>query len=116
MPAKGHRISMAKRFEGKYQICEDIGTTKDNHDDMVSKGRGPGLKGENNPCSRLTAAQVREIMGLKGGRLSQEVVGKMYSVSRKTISSIWSGRTWSAAAPAEPRQNEMAHLYLSFGA
>jgi hypothetical protein len=181
MPAKGQRIPLSKRFEGKYQVCDETGcwiwtaataegrygvlwfadgkskyahrvsyefhigqipsgmvvchrcdnglcvnpehlfagTTKDNHDDMHSKGRGQKFGGEKNPSSKLNSKQVEEIRKLRGSKLSQEEIGKKFSVSRGTIKSIWSGRTWAAGTNAKfgmVSDMNAANAALSFGA
>jgi DNA-binding CsgD family transcriptional regulator len=71
------------------------GTTKDNYDDMMSKGRGARQAGEWNPGSKLTLAQVDQIRKLKGGQRSQEEIAKQFDVSRGTIRDIWKGRSWA---------------------
>jgi hypothetical protein len=79
-----------------------LGTHADNMQDMVKKGRGvqPGLSGEANPNSKLSAADVQairaELADAKrkdgtGGRLA-----KLYGVSESVISGIKSGKRYAA--------------------
>lgn len=67
-------------------------TNQENMDDMVAHGNS--LRGENNPSSKLTEADVKEILLLKG-KTSKSAVARMFSVSRPTISRIYSGRNWA---------------------
>jgi DNA-binding XRE family transcriptional regulator len=95
------------------------GTTKDNHDDMVSKGRGPRQGGEWNPGSKLTVVQVDQIRKLNGGKLSQNEVARMFDVSRGTIKDIWKGRSWSVPQTNDNWRDDIggwAHGALGFGA
>jgi len=77
-----------------------LGTNADNMADMRAKGRGksPGitLRGDENPCARLTEQQVIAIRqryrrGL-GGQLARE-----YGVTTATISLIVTGKMWAHA-------------------
>ena len=53
-------------------------------------------KGENNPKSKLTEKDVEEIRILiKTGNISLVEIGKMYHVSKATISHIKTGDTWN---------------------
>jgi len=73
------------------------GTQKDNIRDMYSKGRGgdKGLKGEKNPLSKLTEANVREIRRLLAeGEKNQTEIGEMSGVSKALISQIKTGKRW----------------------
>ena len=78
-----------------------LGTNADNMADMHAKGRGrlPGvvLRGEENPCARLTEQQVVTIRqryrrGI-GGQLARE-----YNVSDALISLIVTGKVWAHAS------------------
>lgn len=68
------------------------GTTQDNIDDMVTKGRD-GFKGERNGRCLLTKDQREEIRALLSEH-SQQHIANMYNVSRSTIAAIKSGRNW----------------------
>jgi hypothetical protein len=70
-----------------------LGTSADNHRDMVSKGRAwtAGLRGEAHGCAKLTEAKVREIRAAKG---SQEAIAAQFGVCRATVSHIRNRRLW----------------------
>lgn len=80
-----------------------LGTNADNMADMRAKGRGrcPGvvLRGDDNPCARLTEQQVVEIRHRyrrgNGIQLARE-----YGVSSATISLIVNGKMWAHVMPA----------------
>lgn len=69
-----------------------VGTTQDNIDDMISKGRD-GFKGVRNGRCLLTEEQVAEIKKLLKNYSQQHIADK-YNVSRPTIAAIKSGRNW----------------------
>ena len=67
------------------------GTNRDNHDDMVSKGRRVTLRGAEHPNAKLTADQVRYI------RTSQKFkteLAKELGVSPVLIYRIMKGQKW----------------------
>ncbi len=66
-----------------------IGSNKDNSLDMVLKGRQ--AKGERNGAAKLTEDQVRYVLQSNKG---PSVIRKELNVSKSTILSIRSGRTW----------------------
>lgn len=75
-----------------------IGTSHDNHVDMLRKGRqkkpGQGAKGERNWTAKLTASDViaireRSLRGERAVTLAQE-----FGVDPVTIWSVKAGRTW----------------------
>jgi len=53
-------------------------------------------RGERHPLHKLTTKDVEQIRSIQG--LSQEVIAKMFSVSRSTISFIRSGKRWRLGA------------------
>lgn len=65
------------------------GTTQDNSDDMISRGRS--AKGEEVGASFLTETQVKEI---KSSPLGPTDLARKYHVTKSTISKIKLGRTW----------------------
>lgn len=75
----------------------EIGTSKDNYDDMVKCGRSkvgkntPGILGNKNPASKLTENDVKNIYlsDLKNSQLA-----KLYSVSETNISYIKNKKQW----------------------
>lgn len=67
------------------------GTVNDNMMDKIWKERHR---------RKLTAAQVREIIPLKGKERADDV-GPRYGVGGPTISAIWAGRTWRHIQPPE---------------
>lgn len=77
-----------------------LGTYKDNHDDMASKGRARRItpRGEKNHQSVLTADNVREIRAMRGIKTGVEIA-RQYGVTPACISEIFRGRTWSHVPP-----------------
>lgn len=70
-----------------------LGTTQENINDMVAKGRHRGPIGERAPKAKLTADKVREIRN----RYPAEPIralAREYSVSPHSIRCIVQGRTW----------------------
>lgn len=68
-----------------------IGTHKDNHADMDSRGRRKPAKGESQHLAKLTAEAVRHI------RSSDETANELaarYGVSHWTIRDVLKGKTW----------------------
>jgi hypothetical protein len=72
-----------------------LGTYRDNVLDMIRKGRGNVLCGENDPKSKLTEEQVKVIKSLwKPRQYSQYRLAREFGVSRTTIQSIVNRRNW----------------------
>lgn len=79
-------------------ICPDhlfVGTTQNNIDDMVNKGRD-GFKGSRNGRALLTENDILAIRRLLNC-YSQQYIADKYGVSRSTIAAIKSGRNWGVA-------------------
>ena len=71
-----------------------LGTTQDNIDDMVSKGRD-GFKGIKNGKALLVEEHINLIKYyLNNTFLSQQAIANKFQVSRSTISAISTGRNW----------------------
>jgi hypothetical protein len=73
------------------------GSQADNLDDMRRKSRGslpPAMRGERNPKSRLTEADVRHIFALKREGLSNRTIAKRMGVSKTTINYILQRKIW----------------------
>ena len=72
-----------------------LGTTQDNMDDMVSKGRHGGSSGEAHPKAKLTKARVNEIRrryadeNILQGELANE-----YGVAKPTVAALLLNRSW----------------------
>ncbi len=107
---QAHRIAykLAKGEPGDLCVCHTcdnpkccnpnhlwLGTCADNGRDMAEKGRA--TRGEKNPNSVLTLAQVIEIKAMlkdySWGVAS--ALGKKYGVSEATISKIKTGQKWA---------------------
>lgn len=84
-----------------------LGTSKDNSQDMVKKGRHPKkedrwsyknpefVTGENNPASKLTAIQIAEIREKgKPDGVTYKQLGDKYGITRSHICGILKGRYW----------------------
>lgn len=66
------------------------GTQKENTKDRQRHGRH--FNGEKNPSAKLTNEQANKIKKLFDSGLFQREVGKLFGVSRATVSDIWKGR------------------------
>lgn len=73
-----------------------LGTQADNMQDAVRKGRRAVNAGENNPASKLTWEDVREIRAVRGRMTHREIAGA-HGVSPAAVSAILSGRKWRVA-------------------
>lgn len=69
------------------------GTTQDNIDDMVNKGRD-GFTGIKNGRAILNEDQVIEIKVLLEAGYTQQLIANGYCVSRSTVAAIKTGRLW----------------------
>lgn len=70
----------------------ELGTTKDNIDDMVSRDRQ--AKGEKNAFSVLKEYEVKQIKYMLSRKYSCAEISRMYGVTRTCISSIKLNKTW----------------------
>lgn len=68
-----------------------LGDKSDNVQDAISKGRWPSKTGENNVRAKITAQVVRVI---RASAKSAAELARQFSISKPTISSIRSRRTW----------------------
>lgn len=66
-----------------------LGTSADNSEDMVQKGRS--CRGAQRPGAKLDDDAVKDI---KSGRLRPSEFAALYDVSRQKISDIRAGRAW----------------------
>lgn len=73
------------------------GTSQDNMDDMVKKGRHvmPDQTGKTNHHAKLNDADVIEIRQLLKEGYIQKEIGEMFGVSRGAISCIHRGKNWT---------------------
>ncbi len=72
----------------------EIGTQKDNMQDMSKRKRNFRAMGEKNGMSKLTYEQAQELKKLQGN-VSSNVAGKMFGVAGRTVRDIWQGRSWN---------------------
>lgn len=72
-----------------------LGTRKDNIDDMMRKGRGKWMKGEENPNSKLTEKDVDNIFKFRKLGESTIEISWRFGVSQATISAILSGKAYN---------------------
>lgn len=85
-------LLMCHKCDNKKCVNPDhlfLGTTKDNMQDMVNKGRS--LKGEKCPNSKLTEEIVKKI---RRSKKSKEFLSEKYGVSVCTIRDAQNRRTW----------------------
>lgn len=71
-----------------------LGTPKDNHRDMVLKGRQIIKRGQDCKFSKLTEEDVKEIKKLLIQGLGYTQIGYKFGVEAITISAIKNGRAW----------------------
>lgn len=69
------------------------GTRSDNISDAIRHG-SDNSRGENNPRSKLTASDVREIRSMEG-QASARRVCQQFNMSPQAIRDIWRGKTWT---------------------
>lgn len=76
-----------------------IGTNQDNVNDRCAKGRSggayPGSAHHNAKLDEQEVAWIRRILATN--KLTQESIGKMFGVSRRTIGFIKTGQRWATA-------------------
>jgi hypothetical protein len=71
-----------------------IGTTQDNTQDMVDKGRQ--AKGETQYCAKLTETKVKEVRTLFAtGKYTKKQIADMYGVASTTIWKLLTGQSWT---------------------
>ncbi len=68
-----------------------LGTSQDNHDDMVARGRA--LTGERNPASKLSDEDVGQIVSLVLQGATQTDVAKAFNISQPQVSRIMRGKS-----------------------
>ncbi len=69
-----------------------LGSVQDNSNDMVERGRSP--RGEKSAHSRLTEADVKEIVHLYLKGANYKSLAERFGVHRMTINDIFRRRTW----------------------
>ena len=77
-----------------------LGTSHDNHMDMVSKSRH--LAGAKNGSAKLTESEVLQIRGCLALGLPQRKIAAMFDVSQITISRISTGQRWKHIQEKNP--------------
>ncbi len=73
-----------------------VGTSADNHADMVAKGRE--LRGERNPQAKLTEA---EVLAIRGSEQHSDELAQFYGVSREHVDRLRRGTSWAHLAGAQ---------------
>lgn len=78
-----------------------LGTTQDNIDDMMRKGRKKPARGEKVYQAFLTSSQVAEIKWLLlNTRMTHKNIASLYSIpNQNTVSRIKNGKRWSHIQP-----------------
>jgi hypothetical protein len=72
-----------------------IGTKLDNAQDRKNRGRNGNLKWEHNGRSKLKREDILEIRRLYStGKLTQNLLGKMFCIRQSQISAIIMQKTW----------------------
>src|SRR2546425_428000 len=94
------------------------GSQKENVRDMFLKHRDPNRRqiGERHPSARLSFEKARQIRGEAAtGKYSRTELGRMFSVSRRTVSSVLRGERWSWHGTARVlRRNLTIATYVVF--
>lgn len=100
---RAHRAVMnAKPGEIVRHLCDNpscvnpnhlrLGTSKENSEDMVSKGRQ--ARGELAGNSKFSVADVRLVRSYKG-QLSSRQVASLMKMSKTNVLDIWNNKIWS---------------------
>jgi len=107
-----HRIAWeiytGKKIERKKVICHKcdnpscvnpkhlfIGTQKDNIEDKHNKGRAARQDGENNPASKVSWDDVRDIRRMyESGIYTVLEISHLYPISRYQVSNIVRNKSW----------------------
>lgn len=71
-----------------------LGTSQENRQDMMKKGRGDFLKGEKSQHAKLTEEKVKDIKELLGKEFSIKELAHIYKVSPSLIQKIKQGVIW----------------------
>ena len=71
----------------------ELGSQKENVEDMFERGRNPDRKGSNGGRAKLTEEDVIEIRRLLNSHNNRQIA-KIFNVSDKCISNIRCGTTW----------------------
>jgi len=88
-------INVCHKCDNTYCVNPDhlfLGTQKENHDDMVAKGRRASFVGEKNGNSKLTKQDVENIVISKD---SLRKLAKQYGVTHCAIYQIKKRRSWN---------------------
>lgn len=72
----------------------EVGTVRDNTQDMLDRGRHTPPRGETNGQSKLTAEQVIEMRGLQAAGVSYHALAERFGVSVSCVSSVVNRQRW----------------------
>jgi len=72
-----------------------IGTSQDNSDDMVTRGRSSCRVGMLNTRAKITEDDVRYILQLHGQGFSAREIGNIINISRQQVTNITHKRSWT---------------------
>ncbi len=72
-----------------------IGSSKDNVDDAMAKGRMKNYRGEKHINSKLTRFEVVEVRRLCAAKVDQRLIGRMFRIGQATVSDIYKRRSWA---------------------
>ena len=73
----------------------EVGTSYDNVQDRVRRGRSADIRGECNPFSKLTEADVLEIRRLYSQGQKQADVARQFGLDRSSVYLIVHRKTWT---------------------
>jgi hypothetical protein len=72
-----------------------LGTSADNTEDMIAKGRGAKRVGELNTQAKLTPEAIADIRHRIAAKQPHREIAAIHGVSEPTISDIKKGRSWA---------------------
>jgi hypothetical protein len=109
--ARAHRVSweFANRRQSKAEVIRHVcdnplccnpahlmeGTKADNRNDMVERGRGRFLRGEELPFSKLTEDHVLDMREAFASGESKSALARRFGVGWTTVYQVVRGDTWS---------------------
>lgn len=71
-----------------------LGTTRDNIQDMINKGRYKGVTGSMNPRAKLTEEKVKEIRRLRQSGMGLSELSERFNANYYTINNIVNRWSW----------------------
>lgn len=89
-----------------------LGTTQDNVDDKMRKGRFVASRGEKSGTAKLTDAQA---LAIRLDSRSQATIAKDYGISQSMVSFIKAGMCWSTVPVVPEKRMRISEFAALFG-